>query len=127
VVQLRAAVECAGGHWLPARPLAAPVAIDGECRDRPGAGARVLCAHFPSVFPAAAAAGYCLVLAGHLHGGQCVLATYRGRQFPAAWFHRWHGLRFAVGGTTMLVSRGVADTLPLRFNCPREVLVCDVV
>jgi glycerol-3-phosphate acyltransferase PlsX len=26
------------------------------------------------------------------------------------------------GTTTMLVSRGVADTLPVRYRCPREVL-----
>ena len=25
----------------------------------------------------------------------------------------------------MLVSRGCADTLPIRFRCPREVLLCE--
>jgi predicted MPP superfamily phosphohydrolase len=75
-------------------------------------------------FPAAAAAGYGLVLAGHLHGGQCVLATRRRRLYPAAWIYRWHGLRFAEWGAVMLVSRGAGDTLPIRFNCPREVILC---
>jgi predicted MPP superfamily phosphohydrolase len=51
---------------------------------------------------------------------------YRDRLYPAAWAHRWHGLRFAAGDTRMLVSRGAGDTFPLRFNCPREVLLCDL-
>ena len=64
------------------------------------------------------------MLAGHLHGGQCVLATRRGRLYPAAWIYRWHGLRFAEWGAVLLVSRGAGDTLPVRFNCPREVILC---
>ena len=31
-----------------------------------------------------------------------------------------------IAGAVMLVSRGVADTLPFRFNCPREVLLCEM-
>ena len=49
-----------------------------------------------------------------------------GRLYPAVWFDRWHGLRFSERGATMLVSRGVADTLPVRFNCPREVLLVEI-
>ena len=30
---------------------------------------------------------------------------------------------FQDNGSTLLVSRGVRDTLPLRWNCPREVIV----
>jgi hypothetical protein len=121
---VRDAVRAAGGRWLPDEPILAPVRIDGTIGT--GAGPRVLCAHDPAVFPAAAAAGYGLVLAGHLHGGQCVFSNRGGRQYPAAWFNRWHGLRFAAGPARMLVSRGAADTLPLRFNCPREVILCVV-
>jgi len=123
--RVRTAVLAAGGRWLTDRPLLAPVRIDGVIAS--ASGPRILCAHYPSLFPAAVRAGYRLVLAGHLHGGQCVLATRKGKQYPAAWFHRWHGLRFQEGETTMLVSRGLADTFPLRFNCPRELLLCEVV
>jgi predicted MPP superfamily phosphohydrolase len=66
------------------------------------------------------------VFAGHLHGGQCVLAMHRERLYPAAWFYRWHGLRFAEGRAVLLVSRGAGDTLPIRFNCPREVILCTI-
>jgi predicted MPP superfamily phosphohydrolase len=126
VSAVRAAVESAGGHWLPDHPLERPLPVDAVVREAVGSGPRLLCAHYPDVFPAAARAGYRLVLAGHLHGGQCVLATVGGRLYPAAWVHRWHGLRFTDGDAVMLVSRGVADTLPLRFNCPREVLLCEM-
>ncbi len=123
---VRAAVEAGGGRWLPDRPIAGPVRIDGRIDPAMHAGPRLLCTHHPGDFPAAAAAGYGLVLAGHLHGGQCVLATRRGRLYPAAWVYRWHGLRFAERGAVLLVSRGAGDTLPVRFNCPREVILCTV-
>jgi predicted MPP superfamily phosphohydrolase len=125
VARLRRAVEAARGLWLPGRPLEQPVRIDAEVRPG-GAAPRLLCAHYPDVFPAAARAGYRLVLAGHLHGGQCVLATRNGRLYPAVWLHRWHGLRFHDGAAALLVSRGLGDTFPFRFNCPREALLCEI-
>ncbi len=54
------------------------------------------------------------------------LATRRRRLYPAAWVYRWHGLRFAEWGAVLLVSRGAGDALPVRFNCPREVILCGV-
>jgi hypothetical protein len=124
LAKVRVAVEAGGGHWLPDRPIEAPVWIDGRIDTQPQAGRRLLCTHHPADFATAAAAGYSLVLAGHLHGGQCVLAMRRGRLYPAAWIYRWHGLRFAESGAVLLVSRGAADSFPVRFNCPREVILC---
>jgi predicted MPP superfamily phosphohydrolase len=126
LAEVRAAVEANGGHWLPDRPIESPLRIDGRIDPAAHAGPRLLCAHHPGDFPAAAAAGYALMLAGHLHGGQCVLATHRGHLYPAAWIYRWHGLRFAQDGAMLLVSRGAGDTFPLRFNCPREVILCTI-
>jgi predicted MPP superfamily phosphohydrolase len=124
--EVRAAVEAGGGHWLLDRPIEGPVRIDGRVDPAEHTGPRLLCTHHPGAFPAAAAAGYALVLAGHLHGGQCVMATRRGQLYPAAFIYKWHGLRFEEGGTVMLVSRGAGDTLPVRFNCPREVILCEI-
>lgn len=124
--ELKDAVLSSGGHWLPQDSLTSGVQLDGVVRMADSNSPSVLCAHDPTVFPRAAAVGYRLVLAGHLHGGQCVLATYREKLYPAAWLHRWHGLRFHSAGSLMLVSRGLADTFPIRFNCPREVLLCDL-
>jgi predicted MPP superfamily phosphohydrolase len=123
---VRDVVLAHGGHWLPQAPLTLGLRLEGTLVSGPAERPRVLCAHEPAVFPRALAAGYALVLAGHLHGGQCVLATIDDKLYPAVWLHRWHGLRFRGNGCLMLVSRGLADTLPVRFNCPREVLLCDL-
>ena len=124
LADVRAAVEAGAGHWLPDRPIKSPLRIDGKIDLAAHADPRLLCTHHPGDFPAAAAAGYALVLAGHLHGGQCVLAMRRERLYPAVWIYRWHGLRFVERGAVLLVSRGAGDTLPIRFNCPREVILC---
>ena len=130
---VRAAVRAAGGHWLHdggaclergGRP---PLHLHARARPAGAAVAwRVLVGHHPATASRGAACGYDLVLAGHLHGGQCVLWQRGQRLFPGAWFSRWNGLRFQVGGATLLVSRGAADTLPVRFRCPREALLCEL-
>jgi predicted MPP superfamily phosphohydrolase len=127
VEQVQAAVESGGAFWLPDNPWEGAVRIDGAIERTSSQQPRLLCAHYPSDFTEAAEAGYRLVLAGHLHGGQCVLFNWEDKQYPGVIVHRWHGLRFTTGATTMFVSRGAADTMPVRFNCPREVLVCEVV
>jgi len=125
-----AAVRAGGGRWLAGagatltRDDRAPLHLHASPASTSIPALRVLVAHHPDVADAAAAAGYDLVLAGHLHGGQCVLWQHGQRLYPGAWFSRWNGLRFQVGGATLLVSRGAADTLPVRFRCPREALVC---
>lgn len=86
----------------------------------------VACLHDPADAASAATSGCALAFAGHLHGGQCVFFERRDRLYPGAWFNRWTGLRFQVGPMRLFVSRGLGDTLPLRFNCPREVIVCDL-
>lgn len=86
--------------------------------------ASVLCFHDPKVFPAAQRANIPLTLSGHIHGGQFVFFKLGERLYPGALAYRWNGTRFTRGNSTLIVSRGVTDTLPLRLNCPREVVVC---
>ncbi len=147
---VRTAVIGAGGRWLHDAPLAltavgrrplicrasrdATADVDANASDATAAAApaepvaaqalQVWVGHHPAPAAAAARHGFDLALAGHLHGGQCVLWQRGTRLYPGAWFSRWNGLRFALGDTTLLVSRGAADTLPIRFRCPREVLLC---
>jgi predicted MPP superfamily phosphohydrolase len=132
VERVRACVKSAGAAWLPdgslkfQNPDGLTIQCDGRLQGRASdADLRVACLHDPKDAPSAAALGYDLALAGHLHGGQCVLFESAGRLYPGAWINRWTGLRFTVGTMPLLVSRGLADTLPLRWNCPREVIVCD--
>ncbi len=127
----REAVRRSGGHWLhdgavvlrshERRSLQLVASTEVARVER---ALRVFVGHDPAVFPRAAASGCELVFAGHLHGGQCTLWERGGRQYPGAFLSRWNGLRFELPGSTLLVSRGVADTLPIRFRCPREVLLC---
>jgi predicted MPP superfamily phosphohydrolase len=116
----------AGAHWLDSATHDS-IRFESEPEKLSASSDyRVLVAHDPAVFARAADAGFDLVLAGHLHGGQCVLFSRGGRMYPGALFARYTGLRFARGRTTMLVSRGAGDTLPLRWNCPREVILCTI-
>ncbi len=139
LASVRAAVGAGGGHWLHDAPLAlasggrrpllcAAVADDAaEATAALDASAlRVLVGHHPNAAAAAARGGFDVAFAGHLHGGQCVLWQRGTHLYPGAFFSRWNGLRFALGSATLLVSRGVADTLPVRFRCPREVVRCQL-
>lgn len=124
--QTRRCVERSGGKWLDTPvPITVRVSISGMVVPATHPDS-ILVAHDPAIFPEAMKVGYRLVLAGHLHGGQCVLAQRNGRTYPGAFLSRWNGDRFDCGGATMLVSRGVNDTLPVRWNCPREVLLCSL-
>lgn len=124
--RVRAAVMGGGGHWLEDAPrfLTPECAIYGA-REQPVQRARhhLLCTHFPT----ACARPFALTLSGHLHGGQFVFGQRNGLLYPGALFYRWNGLRFDdEGGRTLLISRGVQDTFPVRWNCPREVLIVDI-
>jgi uncharacterized protein len=131
-------VLAGGGEWLEGRSLRFCIAnkvvrVDGGMPLSVSSSAegvladdlddyKILCAHNPIVMERSQA--YQLVLAGHLHGCQCVFWQRQQRLYPGAWFYRWNGLRFQCEQTTLLVSRGAGDTLPIRWNCPREVILC---
>src|SRR5688572_2325623 len=125
--RVRSAVLEGGGHWLEDKPMRwAPGAVaygsfDAELMP---AQCHVLCAHHPH--SSTVHSRFDLVLSGHLHGGQFVFFEHKGRLYPGAFLYRWNGLRFQQNGTTLLVSRGVRDTFPLRWNCPREVIIVDL-
>ena len=126
VDKVRAAVVLGGGRWLEDAPwfLTPDCAIYGA-RGQPvqSASSHLLCSHHP----VASARPFDLTLSGHLHGGQFVLYQRHGRLYPGAFLYRWNGLRFEdKDGRTLLISRGVQDTLPLRWNCPREVLMVNI-
>jgi predicted MPP superfamily phosphohydrolase len=131
VARVAATVRGSGGAWLPG--VTAEVA-NGALRlamqpptgvsDR--APVTVGCVHVPGRLGTWEGRAR-LVLAGHLHGGQFVLMEAFGRSWPAAFRYRWCGPRFELaGGTTLLVGRGAGDLLPLRWNCPREILCADL-
>jgi len=113
-----------GGHWLD-KPIAIhrTLSISG-IPQKTNTPYSILCTHDPAIFPDAVQAGYTLTLAGHLHGGQMVIAQYKDRLYPGAFVYQWNGDIFKSGNSTLIVSKGVHDTIPIRWNCQREVILC---
>ena len=130
--RVRDAVAQGGGHWIHdgiARVTHGRrvIAVSGpESAPHADGDVRVLCAHNPRIWKTSRHAGYDLVLAGHLHGCQLVACEYRDRLFPGAIFYPYCFLSHQRGSTRLVVSRGVSDYLPVRWRCPREVVLCYV-
>ena len=130
--RVRAAVGNGGGQWIDGDHARLThrgrlVVISGPEAAAPLDGhVRVLCAHDPRVWRTSRHAGYDLVLAGHLHGCQCVAWEYRARLFPGAFLYPYCFLTDRCGSTRLVVSRGVSDLVPIRWKCPREVVLCHV-
>jgi len=85
----------------------------------------ILLSHSPDVFDAIPN-NVDLVLAGHTHGGQ-VNIPFVGRPIVPSVF----GDKYAYGlieedGKKMIVTSGIGTSiLPIRFNCPPEIVVID--
>lgn len=130
--RVRTAVEHAGGRWIhdtTARVTHGErvIAVSGPDAAAPVDGhVRVLCAHNPRIWKTLPHDGYDLVLAGHLHGGQIVACAFRDRLYPGAMLYPYCFLSHRRGSTRLVVSRGVSDLLPIRWRCPREVVLCHV-
>jgi predicted MPP superfamily phosphohydrolase len=130
--RVRAAVERGSGRWIhdgSARLTHGDrvIAVSGPGATRPDAGdVRVLCAHHPRIWRTARHGGYDLVLAGHLHGCQVVAWEYRDHLLPGAMLYPNCVLRARGEAARLVVSRGVSDLVPIRWRCPREVVLCFV-
>ena len=53
-------------------------------------------------------------------------ANIGDRLFPGAIFYPYCFLSHQRGSTRLVVSRGVSDLVPIRWRCPREVVLCHV-
>lgn len=130
--RVRGVVVAGGGQWIHdghARVAheGRVIAVSGPEAAAPVDGdVRVLCAHDPRIWKTCRQAGFDLVLAGHLHGCQLVAWEFRDRLFPGAIFYPYCFLSHRLGATRLVVSRGVSDLLPIRWRCPREVVLCHV-
>jgi uncharacterized protein len=101
--------------------------LEKALKDAPKTGAILLMSHHPDLLETVPAR-VSLTLSGHTHGGQIVLpwvgALHTGSKY---------GQRFVQGfvtgalGARGFVSRGLGTTaLPLRYNCPAELAVFDL-
>jgi predicted MPP superfamily phosphohydrolase len=129
---VRSAVEAGGGTWIEGKTARfihedRVFAISGTgAGPASAATANILCTHHPRIGNKVWKAGFDLALAGHLHGCQCVLFESAGLLFPGAFFYPDNRMCRRRGKTRLVISRGCSDLIPIRWNCPREMILCIV-
>ena len=86
---------------------------------------RIVITHSPDTFPDLPE-DITLVLAGHLHGGQIVLPFMKPLTVPSVYGDRYAYGLIEENNKKMFVSRGLGTSiLPMRFNCPPQIVVID--
>lgn len=95
--------------------------IEGESADF-----SILLAHRPDLFEVYAKYDYDLIFSGHAHGGQFRFPFIGGLLAPdQGFFPKYDSGLFRLGKTTMIVSRGLGNSIfPFRlFNGPELIVV----
>ncbi|QEG34786.1 metallophosphoesterase [Bythopirellula goksoeyrii] len=83
--------------------------------------------HTPDQIDWAYRAGVNLALAGHTHGGQVRFPLLGAVAAPSLYGTRFACGTFRRGNTVMHVTRGISGETPLRWNCPPEIAVLELV
>ena len=91
-------------------------------------GYTILLSHRPELFDLYAETGMDLVFCGHAHGGQFRLPFAGGLVAPnQGFFPKYDAGQFTEENTTMIVSRGVGNSIiPIRFNNRPEIVVAQL-
>ena len=91
-------------------------------------GFTVLLSHRPELFDLYVDTGVDLVFSGHAHGGQFRLPFVGGLVAPnQGFFPKYDAGQFTEENTTMIVSRGVGNSIiPFRINNPPEIVVVEL-
>ena len=91
-------------------------------------GFTVLLSHRPELFDLYVDTGVDLVFSGQAHGGQFRLPVVGGLVAPnQGFFPRYDAGQFIEENTTMIVSRGVGNSIiPFRINNPPEIVVVEL-
>ena len=85
----------------------------------------ILLSHQPDVFPYLPQ-GINLTLAGHLHGGQVAIPFIGPIVAPSKFGVKYASGYFEEDGKKMIVTKGLGTScLPIRFNCPPEIVVIE--
>ena len=91
-------------------------------------GFTILLSHRPELFDLYVDTGVDLVFSGHAHGGQFRLPFVGGLVAPnQGFFPKYDAGQFTEENTTMIVSRGVGNSIiPFRINNPPELVVVEL-
>jgi predicted MPP superfamily phosphohydrolase len=115
-----------GGNELPwTRPASPLEELPPRRHDTPEF--RLVLCHTPDQFRWGQRADADLVLAGHTHGGQVQLPLIGVVASPSMYGTRYACGVFRRGDTVMHVSRGVAGETPLRWRCPPELALLELI
>jgi len=132
LTQIRTIMENNNGTWLQNSAATirignSTIRIDGGPPDTTPAAAdlSILCLHKP-IDVRKTAHHYNLIFAGHLHGSQVVLWSTDKGLYPGRFFYKWNRLSADLGHCRYLISKGLGDTLPIRYNCPKDALLIEV-
>ncbi|HEU4395698.1 MAG TPA: metallophosphoesterase [Planctomycetota bacterium] len=96
--------------------------LDRALAGVPADGYRLLLAHSGVILPEAEARGIPLVLSGHTHGGQVGLPWIGPPWLPRRAGPLVRGLGRANGTTLFVTSGAGTSILPVRWDCPPEVV-----
>lgn len=91
-------------------------------------GYTVLLSHRPELFETYVDGGIDLVFSGHAHGGQFRLPFIGGLVAPnQGLFPKYDAGLYTDGGTSMVVSRGIGNSIiPFRFNNRPEIVLVEL-
>ena len=89
----------------------------------------ILLSHRPELFDTYVDSGVDLVFSGHAHGGQFRIPLVGGLVAPnQGFFPKYDAGQFNRENTTMIVSRGVGNSIiPVRFNNRPEIIVVSLI
>ena len=91
-------------------------------------GYTILLSHRPELFETYVNCSIDLVFAGHVHGGQFRLPFIGGLVAPnQGLFPKYDAGLYTDGGTSMVVSRGIGNSIiPFRFNNRPEIVLVEL-
>ena len=102
--------------------------LDPILRQIPKQDCRIVLAHNPDTADAARTEGVDLFLSGHTHGGQVCIPGLGSPVLPVRNKTYSHGLKRSRRGEGVFICRGVGwSILPVRFLCPPEVAILELV
>ena len=131
--QTREIIEAGNGIWLQNRSATitsagVTIRIDGG-RPNPSSippDLSILLLHRP-IDVTNIAHHYHIIFAGHLHGSQAVFWTRGKDLYPGRLVYTWNRLSATVGDCQYLISKGLGDSLPIRFNCRKDAILVQMV
>jgi len=130
--QVREIVETCNGVWLQnasafVKAGGLTIQIDGSAPVYSAVHPdfSILCLHKP-INPENIAHRYHLIFAGHLHGSQVVLWTTPRGLYPGRLIYKWNRLSANMKSCLYLISKGLGDTLPVRYNCKKDLILVEL-